>query len=658
MKFRLRKLAVMVAALGALCATSAQAGLPYPTKATPAAIDLGPLSAQSSTKTITVTLALKLRDPQGADALLHSLYTVGNPQFHQFLTPAEFRTRFAATDADVAGLIAQLAKYGLTAQRASATALQVTGTPAALERAFQVSLHAYQVPATESTPSFTFHAPTSGATVPNEVSTLVHGVLGLSTRPSLAPHNIKALKAVSVKGVSKPDGNTPATANPPGSLTVADFEQIYNVGPLTKKGVTGAGSTIGIVTLASFTPSDDFAYWASLGLNVDPNRITIVNIDGGPGAPSDDSGSLETTIDTQQSGGLAPGAKLIVYQAPNTNQAFVDAFAQAVESNLADSVSASWGEWEWFNQFANGGPVTAPDGETTSVTRAFHEIFRQAAIQGQSMFASAGDAGAYDANDGLTPPDFTLALSVDGPGSDPYITAAGGTTLASVQGFLLSNGETLTITIPHERAWSWSWLNPVCAALDLDPISCGIFPVGGGGGVSILFDKPEYQEYLDGTQRTQPGQVFSEIAGGPDYGIVDIPFTLPAYFKGRNLPDISANADPYTGYQVPYTSSVTGYSVETGWGGTSFVAPELNGITALINQYAGQRVGLLNFPLYDLAHQRGGGYYGWHAPFHVIKYGDNDFYHGRDGYSPAVGIGTLDVSNFADAIKYFYRRDY
>ena len=81
--------------------------------------------------------------------------------------------------------------------------------------------------------------------------------------------------------------------------------------------------------LASFTPSDAFAYWSAVGLNVNSNRIKIVNIDGGSGAPSDKSGSDETTLDVEQSGGIAPGAKMIVYEAPNTNQGYIDAFRQS-----------------------------------------------------------------------------------------------------------------------------------------------------------------------------------------------------------------------------------------------------------------------------------------------------------------------------------------
>jgi subtilase family serine protease len=99
-----------------------------------------------------------------------------------------------------------------------------------------------------------------------------------------------------------------------------------------------------------------------------------------------------------------------------------------------------------------------------------------------------------------------------------------------------------------------------------------------------------------------------------------------------------------------YTSDKSGFGEITFYGGTSFVAPQLNGVVGLLGQYVHGRLGLFNVPLYQLA-RGGGAYQGKTAPFHVIEYGNNDFYYGRDGYSPAAGIGTLDVANFAEAIK-------
>jgi kumamolisin len=150
-------------------------------------------------------------------------------------------------------------------------------------------------------------------------------------------------------------------------------------------------------------------------------------------------------------------------------------------------------------------------------------------------------------------------------------------------------------------------------------------------------------------QTSQPGQRWvlkAEIDGVP---ATNTP--LPAHFPGRNVPDVSANADPDTGYIVVYTSDVDGFEVLGGGGGTSFVAPQLNGVTALLSQSLhGSRIGLLNYPLYALA-LSGQAYKGSHAPLKVINSGDNWFFQGRNGYSPAAGLGTIDVANFDQFLK-------
>jgi subtilase family serine protease len=162
--------------------------------------------------------------------------------------------------------------------------------------------------------------------------------------------------------------------------------------------------------------------------------------------------------------------------------------------------------------------------------------------------------------------------------------------------------------------------------------------------VSVLFEEPLYQFFLPGSQFSQPGQ--SWIVNG------ELVYALPAYRPGRNVPDISFNADPDTGYVLYYTSEPSGvFGITSYWGGTSFVAPQLNGVSALLGEYLhGSRLGLLNFPLYRLA-LTGQAYRGPNAPLHAIAYGDNWFYHGRSGYNPAAGLGTLDVAKFAEVLR-------
>jgi kumamolisin len=636
------------AAASAQAALSSSEDLGILQTSSPQTIDRGPLVADSGSTPISVTVALHLPALEEAETLMTALHTPGDPQFHKFLTADEFTARFAPKDAEVASVISALGKYGLSAERVTATTLKVTGLPANMERAFAVSLHSYEEPAHGNAPAYRFHAPLTAPTIPAEIAPSVVAVVGLDTRHALRPH----LKS-GLKGLASPAAASTSQGNAPGLWTVTDFANYYDVVPLYNKGLSGKGRTMGIVTLANFTPSDVFAYWNSLGLDVNSNRLQVINIDGGPGAPSDASDSMETTLDVEQSGGVAPGAKIIVYQAPNTNQAWVDAFAAAVDANVAESISTSWGQWEWYSNLANG-PVTDPaTGRIVGMAQAFHELFVRAAIQGQTLFASAGDQGAYDPSQldeppfaecfPSTTPSCSITLGVDNPAGDTAITAAGGTTVAGPQGFCLNAACTpplFYVNVPHERVWGWDYLESLCVALGTpDPIACGTFPWGSGGGVSVFFPEPSYQYGLPGVQTSQPGQNF--VMNG------QLLFALPSDYAGRNLPDISFNADPDTGYVIWYTSDVTGFSVQTYWGGTSFVAPQLNGVTALIGQELNSRIGLLNYPLYQIA-QRGEAYRSPNAPFNAIRYGDNWFYFGSNGYNLGVGLGTMDVANFAE----------
>ena len=638
-------LAVML--LTSLNAFAAHASGP----ARPEAADLGPLAEQPGAAHMSVTVALRMRASAEAENLLAALHTPGDPQYRHFLTAEQFEARFAPSAAEVAKVTTALARYGLTAERASALTLKVTGSPAAMERAFAVTLHAYHVPASRDKPAYSYHAPLSPAVLPAEVAGSASVVLGLDSRPSLRPHLTRA---------AHPDTHPVASTsggNPFGSLTVTDFASHYDVRPLYKQGVTGRGRTLAIVTLAGLTPSDVFAYWKALNLNVDAHRLTIINIDGGPGAPSDAAGSLESTLDIEQSGGLAPGARIIAYLAPNTNQAFLDAFVAAVQDNRAQSVSTSWGFWEWFQNLENS-PVTDPvTGQTTGLYQAMHEQFVRAAIQGQSVFAASGDGGAYDANHdvGCFPPfspdtySCTQPLTVDYPASDTAMTAAGGTTLPGLQKYCVNAACTPTydINIPNERVWGWDYLIGLCKVLGFDPISCGIYPAGSGGGVSVFFARPSYQNSIQGVRRSEEDQVWrSSVLVAQMIGITSTFFALPEDYAGRNVPDASFNADPQTGYVVAYTSSDprVGFSFQTFWGGTSFVAPQMNGLAALFGQRHG-RLGLLNYSLYRLA-QNHQAYWGEHPPLHAIHDGDNWFYHGSNGYNPAAGLGIMDVASF------------
>ncbi|CAN5387376.1 protease pro-enzyme activation domain-containing protein [soil metagenome] len=627
-------------------AASAQALQPARSNA-PQVQDAGALASTRSAVPVTVTVALKLRDADQLERAVQAMHTPGSPQFHKFISAAEFESRFAPAAATVNQAIAHFQRAGLTARLESGSLLKVTGSTDAINRAFQVDLHVYDVAANGRSPGYRFRAPVGDPSIAAPaVAANVAGIFGLDNAPHYRPHLQRLSNRLSAPTrVAAKAAAAPTTINDPGLLTVADVARYYNIEPLYAKGYHGEGRTLGIVTLAAFTQSDVFEYWDSVGLSYDRKRIKVVDIDGGPGVPSDDSGSDETTLDVQQAGGLAPAAKMIVYQAPNTDQAFVDAFAKAINDNAADSISVSWGSWEWFDTQAE--VKVGRRGRSVDVMHAMNNLFLQAAAQGQTLIAASGDSGAYDVNAIALPPDISLVLSVDAPASSPWIVAAGGTTLPGDQSFRVGS-QILTITVPQERAWGWDYLTPLCTALGADPVSCGIFPVGAGGGVSAYQDIPFYQRWVSGIKTTEPGQTLVDFTVSPP----ELVENLPANFHGRNLPDVSLNADPETGYTLPYTSDVDGFSVSIFNGGTSFVAPQLNGIAALLGQRVHGRLGLLNAPLYALA-ATPLGYLGSNAPLNDIKAGNNWFYKSHAGYDQGSGVGTLDVSNLAKALLLF-----
>jgi len=444
------KTSIAAMALSVAGVTASFAGVPH-SLGTPA--DMGSLRAIAGDQTMTVTLPLALRDLAGAEAMMQRVAMPGDALYHQFLTSAQIRSSFGPDEAEVARVTSVLNLSGLTVERATSTTLRVTGPVSTMERVFQTQIHQFQTAATDTAPAVTFHSAIVKPTVPSSIASVVQSVIGFNTAPNFAPRVKQAAKEFGGTPVSRAV-NTASTGTPFGSLTVTDFAELYDVEPVYAKGISGEGRTLAVVTLAAFTPSDAQAYWDSLKLKTKANRITIVNVDGGPGAPSDASGSIETTLDVEQSGGIAPMANIIVYQAPNTNQGFVDVFAKAVEDNIADSMSTSFGSWEFFNTEQGGTTVTDDlDGEMVSGLQAMHELFVLGALEGQSLFAAAGDCGAFDVFNEVGP-GFTTPLSVDYPGDDTAMTSSGGTTLPGVQTFTLQSGATVAIDVPVERVWA------------------------------------------------------------------------------------------------------------------------------------------------------------------------------------------------------------
>jgi len=164
--------------------------------------------------------------------------------------------------------------------------------------------------------------------------------------------------------------------------------------------------------------------------------------------------------------------------------------------------------------------------------------------------------------------------------------------------------------------------------------------VGGGGGVSVNEDVPKYQKHLAGVKKSAAGQSLIVYPNYPSTEGAEDLADLPAGFAGRNVPDLSLNADPYTGYLIYF-----GGEMVSGNGGTSFVAPQLNGITAVLSEVAHSRLGLLNPTLYRMSRHVSPN--SWFAPFNDIASGTNLHYHAVGGYDPATGLGSINAANLA-----------
>ncbi|MGH9059877.1 MAG: peptidase S53, partial [Acidimicrobiales bacterium] len=130
-----------------------------------------------------------------------------------------------------------------------------------------------------------------------------------------------------------------------------------------------------------------------------------------------------------------------------------------------------------------------------------------------------------------------------------------------------------------------------------------------GGGVSDVFPRPHWQA----------------SAGVPG--------------SGRGVPDVAADADPGTGYQVLVDGS------RLVIGGTSAVAPLWAALLCRLAQSAGRRFGLVHTQLY------GGVKPGTVQPgFRDITSGTNGAYSATGGWDACTGLGSPDGTALLKAL--------
>jgi kumamolisin len=574
-----------------------------------------------------------------------------------YLTTAQFAAEYGQPTYNIAQLENYLRGYGITTQvYPDNVDVVANGTAGQFDKALSVQQHQYNVPAHAGShglrgePAQNIHGINTAPELPRNLASFVTAILGLT---NYAPFSSNAVH-VSATNATPQKGSTNAclalVGLPDACNTPATYASNYGLSPLYRH-ADGAGQTIGIVTLAAVDTGAPQYFWQNiLGLPNTGRTVTIDNIDGGPGAPSYTAGSGESDLDVEQSGGIAYGANVVVYQAPNTDSGFVDAFFDAASQNIASDVSASWGESETYVQAEVASGI-----ETPSYLAAFDEAFQEMAVQGQSGFLSSGDSGAYDASADLG----TTNLSVDTSADSPYITSSGATTLPW-SGEVAGPDGTAPASVSSQRAWGWDYLWPAFATtggISLTAAAEGDV-VGDGGGFSTDYATPSYQQGVSGTNAFHAVQYLQPATYTNVDGIVEpttwnfnpTPTVTSGTGTGRVEPDLSTDGDPFTGY-LEWSPSFSGETppgapLEGGWGGTSFVAPQLNGDTAVIDSLLGHRVGFWNPAIYAMATSHS-------SPFVTMNQtgttNDNIYFTGNPGdvYNESTGLGYPDLAVIA-----------
>jgi kumamolisin len=394
--------------------------------------------APSSTR-ITVSVIVRRKTPLKA----------ANRLGKERLTRAQYRQRHAA-DPIAVKLVRAFAKdFDLTVATDTPgperRMIKLTGTIAAMQKAFGVTLvHKIQE-------GVTYRVREGDITLPKELVGPVEAVLGLDNRPQAQPHfriageqGDRTANTAQAGGFAKPHtAVTPHAAATNTSYTPVQIAQLYQF----PSGASAAGQTIGIIELGGgYKTADITAYFKTLGQKAP--KVTAVLVDGGKNSPTNaNSADGEVMLDIEVAAAVAPGANIVVYFTPNTDQGFIDAISTAVHdtTNNPSVISISW-----------GGPESSWTAQSMTTLDA---ACQSAAALGITITVAAGDDGSTD---GVT----DGANHVDFPASSPHVLACGGTKL---QG----SGS----TISSEVVWNELTNNEGAT----------------GGGVSNVFPLPTWQ---------------------------------------------------------------------------------------------------------------------------------------------------------------------
>jgi subtilase family serine protease len=671
-----------------------------------AEFDQGEASASTQLTHVRLVLSRSSEQQAALDAYLAQLQDKSSPNYHKWLTPEQFGQLYGPADSDIAALVAWLESHGLQVETVSKgrTNIAFSGSVNQVEEAFHTSIHSYQAGDRQ------FTSNTTDPQIPSALAPLVMGVAHLNTiRPRPHSHRTSTGQFNPETRRLEPLNSTQNNAVRPGltggsgtstlpyrlwivpgdAATIYDTPNLYNANFAGGTSYDGSGVKIGIGGDATINASIVGTYRSTfLGSSTTP----ILNYCGDSSAPvscvqtnscaitcsstpgsgyvADDAD--EAYLDTELSGGLAPGATIYYYASPDLNTGI----EAAITANLVDIFSLSFGECE--------------QDMSTSDNAGINLMWQQAAAQGIAVMVSAGDNGSAGCDvtskkSGKNVPDAVGGLAVSGYASTPNNIAVGGTDFYSLwtsnavfeQYVSTSNGiglassyyRTALSYIP-ESTWNDSTYYDTTISADVPLSEAGVgFTtsynniVAGSGGASVIYSKPSWQT---GT-------------GVPSDGARDLPDV--ALMSGNGFDSatwVVCDADTYylafdttssTAEGVLNCSNIAGGYFD-GFGGTSTASPAFAGILALVQQKTGNRLGQAAKALYELYNgSYGSTCTGSSCIFHDVTVGNNSvpctsgtpncllntagYYYESDyntttGYDLATGMGSVDVKNLVN----------
>ncbi len=509
-----------------------------------------------------VQVAVTLANPNAAaqNALYNAIYTVGSPQYHQYLTPAQVATDFGAPPAAFDAVKAWGTRDGMRLAVSSTTReyLLFSGTAAQAEQTFVVALRDY------SRAGRHFYANSNGPTVPSNAD--VAGVIGLNNL--LRAHTLQTKPAAPTTGSrTSQDTCDPTNTSCTGLTTPQDMWSIYhmptdmtatapvqNFGQGQQMAVMGEGATQGTI-------ADLRAFEKERGLPQIPVKVTSVNDDF-----QDTSGNVEWNIDTQASTGMAPKASSeTLYFAKDLTDPSVlgDFVAFQGDTSGPMQANASFGECEQdpSSPVTGGGVGTGLGGLAGTAgimfTAGAEDALQKATIEGKTLFSSTGDTGSscpvvyaavIGAGNGALNQGYP---ETNYPASSRYVTAVGGTVLYSTPN-TAAPAPASDATRYTEYSWTFT-----------------------GGGNTLYIPQPAYQH---GIRMLDMQPCLSEPNGTPYTSVTPC----------RGVPDVAAQSGDVAtnGYAVTANGSP-----DSAGGGTSLSSPLWMGMWTRIQAAATTTVG-------------------------------------------------------------------